>query len=82
MRNGDKHMERKWYKTDGVRVGLSEIKELSKSSVKTAHAITVSPKLPPLLTPSCLSLVNVANTKAIPLLLFPFLVVFALVLRK
>jgi len=40
MRNGNKHMERKGYKTNEVRVGLSEIKELSKSSVKTARAIT------------------------------------------
>ena len=34
MRNGNKHMERNGYKTIGMRVGLSEIKELSKSSVK------------------------------------------------
>jgi len=30
MRNGNKHMERNGYKTNEVRVGLSEIKELSK----------------------------------------------------
>jgi len=41
MRNGDKHMERKGYKMNEVRVGLSKIKELSKSSVKTAHTITL-----------------------------------------
>jgi len=40
MRNEDKHMERKGHKTNGVRVGLSKIKELSKSSVKTARTIT------------------------------------------
>jgi len=30
MRNGNKHMKGNWYKTNEVRVGLSEIKELSK----------------------------------------------------
>jgi len=34
MRNGNKHMERDGYRMNEVRVGLSEIKELSKSSVK------------------------------------------------
>jgi len=34
MRNGNKHMKRDGYKTNEVRVGLSKIKELSKSSVK------------------------------------------------
>jgi len=34
MRNGNKHMERNRYRTNEVRIGLSEIKELSKSSVK------------------------------------------------
>jgi len=34
MRNGNKHMKRNGYKTNEVRVGLSKIKELSKSSVK------------------------------------------------
>ena len=44
MRNGDRHMERKGYKMNGVRVGLSEIKELSESGVKTACTITPSPR--------------------------------------
>ena len=30
MRNGDKHMERKGYITNGVRVRLSEIKEFEQ----------------------------------------------------
>jgi len=30
MRNGNKHMERNGYKTNGVRVGLSEIKEFEQ----------------------------------------------------
>ena len=34
MRNGNKHMKGNGYETNEVRVGLSEIKELSKSSVK------------------------------------------------
>jgi len=42
MRNGNKHIERNGYKTNEVRVGLSEIKELSKSSVKATRAITLS----------------------------------------
>ena len=41
-----------------------------------------SPKPPPLLTRSWLSLVNVAGEKAILLLFSPFLVVYAPVLRK
>ena len=34
MRNGNKHMERNGIKMNELRVGLSELKELSKSSVK------------------------------------------------
>jgi len=34
MRNGNRHVKRNGYKTNDVRVGLSEIKELSKSSEK------------------------------------------------
>jgi len=34
----------KGIETNGVRVGLSKIKELSKSSIKTACAITVCPQ--------------------------------------
>jgi len=30
MKNGNKHMKRKGCKTNEIRVGLSEIKELSK----------------------------------------------------
>jgi len=40
MRNGNRHMKRNGYKMNEVRVGLSEIKELSKSSVKATRAIT------------------------------------------